>query len=102
MSSNEENSENEIDIKNTQNSFIYSLQRDKEYINSLYILKKSIAIEKNIEKIYGSTREKNFNVIITKYSNKSFKYNSIEYSRLKSTTELIEENTVLVENLWLE
>ena len=102
MSSNEENSENEIDIKNTQNSFIYSLQRDKEYINSLYILKKSIAIEKNIEKIYGSTREKNFNVIITKYSNKSFKNNSIEYTRLKSTTELIEENTVLVENLWLE
>ena len=102
MSSNEENSENETNIKNTQNSFIYSLQRDKEYINSLYILKKSISIEKNLEKIYGSTREKNFNVIITKYSNKSFKYNSIEYSRLKSTTELIEENTVLVENLWLE
>ena len=102
MSSNEENSENETNIKNTQNTFIYSLQRDKEYINSLYILKKSISIEKNLEKIYGSTREKNFNVIITKYSNKSFKYNSIEYSRLKSTTELIEENTVLVENLWLE
>ena len=102
MSSNEENSENEANIKNPQNSFIYSLQRDKEYINSLYILKKSISIEKNLEKIYGSTREKNFNVTITKYSNKSFKYNSIEYSRLKSTTELIEENTVLVENLWLE
>ena len=102
MSINEENSENETNIKNPQNSFIYSLQRDKEYINSLYNLKKSILIEKNIEKIYGSTREKNFNVIITKFSNKSFKYNSIDYSRLKSTTELIEENTVLVENLWLE
>ena len=102
MSINEENSENDINNKNPQNSFIYSLQRDKEYINSLYNLKKSILIEKNIEKIYGSTHEKNFNVIITKYCNKSFKNNSIEYSRLKSTTELIEENTVLVENLWLE
>ena len=105
MSINEENSENETNLNNNNNNkndFIYSLQRDKEYINSLYVIKKSFEIEKNLEKIYGSTREKNFNIIITKYSNISFKNNSIEYSRLKSTTELIEENIVLVENLWLE
>lgn len=102
MSNNEEESETETNQKNSKNSFIYSLQRDKEYLNSLYILKKLISLEKNIEIIYGSTREKNYNVIITKYSNISFKYNSIEYFRLKLTTELIEENIVLVENLWLE
>ena len=102
MSSNEEETESEINSNQKNNSFIYSLLRDKEYINSLYFIKKSITIEKNIEKIYATTRERNFNVIITKYSNISFKYKSIEYSRLKSTTELIEENIVLVENLWLE
>ena len=104
MSSNEDNySENETNSQNQKNnSFIYSLLRDKEYINSLYFIKKSISIQKNVEKIYALTLEKNFNVIITKYSNISFKYNSIEFSRLKSTTELIEENIILVENLWLE
>ena len=104
MSSNEDNySENETNSQNKKNnSFIYSLLRDKEYINSLYFLKKSISIEKNVEKIYALTLEKNFSVIITKYSNISFKYNSIEFSRLKTTTELIEENIILVENLWLE
>jgi len=103
MSINEDDSESEINSQNKKNiSFIYSLLRDKDYINSLYFIKKSIFIEKNIEKIYALTREKNFSVIITKYSNISFKYNSIEYFRLKLTTELIEENIVLVENLWLE
>ena len=105
MSINEENSENEITTKNNninKNDFIYSLLRDKEYIKSLYVIKKACEIEKNLEKIYGSTREKKFNIIITKYSNLTFKNNSIEYSRLKSTTELIEENIVLVENLWIE
>ena len=102
MSINEEESETETNQKNSKNSFIYSLQRDKEYLNSLYILKKLISLEKNIEIIYGSTREKNYNVIITKYSNISFKYNSIEQIRLKLTTELIEENIILVENLWIE
>ena len=103
MSNNEDDSESEINTQNAKNiSFIYSLLRDKDYINSLYFIKKSIFIEKNIEKIYALTREKNFSVIITKYSNISFKYNSIEYFRLKLTTELIEENIVLVENLWLE
>ena len=96
MSINEEESETETNQKNSKNSFIYSLQRDKEYLNSLYILKKLISLEKNIEIIYGSTREKNYNVIITKYSNISFKYNSIEQIRLKLTTELIEENIILV------
>ena len=87
MSINEEDSESEINTQNNKNiSFIYSLLRDKDYINSLYFIKKSILIEKNIEKIYALTHEKNFSVIITKYSNISFKYNSIEFLRLKSTT----------------
>ena len=103
MSNNSDESESETNPRDDQiDSFIYSLLRDKEYINSLYLIKKSILIDKNIEKIYGLTREKNFVVIINIYSNISLKYNSVECLRLKSTTELIEENTVLVENLWLE
>ena len=102
MSNNIEESENESNNQAQENNFIYSLLRDKEYIDSLYIIKKSIIIDKNVEKIYGLTREKNFNIIITKYSNILLKQNSIEYKRLTSTTDLIEENIVLVENLWLE
>ena len=102
MSNNIEESENESNNQAQENNFIYSLLRDKEYIDSLYIIEKSIIIDKNVEKIYGLTREKNFNIIITKYSNILLKQNSIEYKRLTSTTDLIEENIVLVENLWLE
>ena len=99
MSSFEEDEEGDI---NQINNTLYTLQRDKDYINSLYILTKVITIDKDVEKIYGTTREKNLNVIITKISNISFKDNPIAEKRLISTTHLIEENIVLVENLWLE
>ena len=99
MSSYEEDEDGEI---NLSNNYLYTLQRDKDYINSLYNLKKVITIDNNVEKIYGATREKNYNVIITKISNISFKDNPIAEKRLILTTQLIEENIVLVENLWLE
>ena len=99
MESYDEDEEGDI---NPSNSSLYTLQRYKDYINSLYILKKVITIEKNIEKIYGSTREKNFNVIITKITNISFRDNPIIEKRLKLTTQLIEQNIILVENLWIE
>ena len=99
MQSYDEDEEGDI---NPSNSSLYTLQRYKDYINSLYILKKVITIEKNIEKIYGSTREKNFNVIITKITNISFRDNPIIEKRLKLTTQLIEQNIILVENLWIE
>ena len=99
MSSYEEDEDGEINLSNT---YLYTLQRDKDYINSLYIIKKVITIDNNVEKIYGSTREKNYNVIITKISNISFKNNPITEKRLILTTQLIEENIILVENLWLE
>ena len=99
MSSYDEDDEVE---ENPADSPLYTLQRDRDYINSLYIIKKVISIDNNIEKIYGSTREKNYNVIITKISNISFKDNPVDEKRLISTTQLIEDNIVLVENLWLE
>jgi len=99
MSSYEEDEEGEL---NPSNNYLYTLQRDKEYINSLYKIKKKLIIDKNIEKIYGSTREKNFNIIITKISNISFKNDQIAEKRLILITQLIEENIVLVENLWIE
>ena len=99
MSSYEEDEETE---SNPINNSLYTLQRDKDYINSLYLIKKIINIDKNVDKIYGSTREKNFNIIITKISNISFKENQIAEKRLILTTQLIEENIVLVENLWIE
>ena len=99
MSSYEEDEEGEL---NPSNNYLYTLQRDKEYINSLYKIKKKLIIDKNVEKMYGSTREKNFNIIITKISDISFKNDQITEKRLILTTQLIEENIVLVENLWIE
>ena len=46
MSNNLEESENELNPQAQENNFIYSLLRDKEYIDSLYIIKKSIIIDK--------------------------------------------------------
>ena len=99
MSSYEE--DEEVESNQNYNS-LYTLQRDKDYINALYLIKKIINIDKNIDKIYGSTRGKNFNIIITKISNICFKENKNAEKRLILTTQLIEENIVLVENLWIE
>ena len=99
MSSFEEDEEGDM---NQINNSLYTLQRDQDYINSLYIIMKVITIDKDVEKIYGISREKNLSVIITKISNISFINNPITEKRLISTTHLIEENIILVENLWLE
>ena len=99
MSSYDEDEEGEI---NPSNNPLYTLQREKEYINSLYTLKKVLSVDKNREKLFGITKEKNFNVIITKISNISFRNNPISQKRLIITTQLIEENIVLIENLWIE
>jgi len=99
MSSYDEDEEGEI---NPLNNPLYTLQREKEYINSLYTLKKVLTIDKNREKVFGITKEKNFNVIITKISNICFRSNPISQKRLIITTQLIEENIVLIENLWIE
>jgi len=99
MSSYDEDEEGEISPSNNP---LYTLQREKEYINSLYTLKKVLTIDKNREKLFGVTKEKNFNVIITKITNISFKNNPISQKRLIITTQLIEENIVLIENLWIE
>ena len=99
MSSYGEDEEGEL---NPNFNCLYTLQRDKDYINSLYIIKKIISIDKNVEKIYGITKEKNYNVIITKVSNISFQNNQNVERRLALTTQLIEENSILVENLWIE
>ena len=49
MPNNSDESESETNPRDDQiDSFIYSLVRDKEYINSLYLIKKSILIDKNI------------------------------------------------------
>ena len=99
MSSYEEDEEVE---SNQTNNTLYTLQRDKDYINTLYTIIKIINIDKNVDKIYGFTREKNFSIIITKISNVSFKDNQIAEKRLILTTQLIEENIILIENLWIE
>ena len=99
MSSYDEDEEGDI---NPSNNPLYTLQREKEYINSLYTLKKVLSVDKNREKLFGVTKEKNFNVIITKISNISFRNNPISQKRLIITTQLIEENIVLIENLWIE
>ena len=95
----DESNENTI---NLNNDFFYSLLRDQDYINTLYITKESITYSKNIEKIYGYTKERNLNIIITKIIDISFKSNQALQKRLITITKLIENNLLLLENLWLE
>ena len=66
------------------------------------MIKEEVKFSKNINKIYAITKEKNFGVVITKILNVSLVSNPNFKKRLISTVKLIEENLLLVENLWLE
>ena len=61
-----------------------------------------IIFSKNINKIYAIAKEKNYGLVIKKILNVSLVSNPNFKKRLLSTVKLIEDNLLLVENLWLE
>ena len=92
----------EIFSNSEEDKIILTLLRNEKYVGNLYMIKEEIKFSKNINKIYAITKEKNFGVVITKIINVSLVTNPNFKKRLISTVKLIEENLLLVENLWLE
>jgi hypothetical protein len=92
----------EIFSNSEEDNIILTLLRNEKYVNNLYMIKEEVKFSKNINKIYAITKEKNFGVVITKILNVSLVSNPNFKKRLISTVKLIEENLLLVENLWLE
>ena len=84
------------------NNSLDFLIREPEYIKEIYQIKEEIKQNENLYKLYGINTERNLNVIITKVTNVSEKENPNFIKRLLITIKLIEENKLLVENLWLE
>ena len=81
---------------------IENILRSKEYKKEIYIINEKIKQNNNIKKLYGYNKERNLNVIITKILNISFEENPNFEKRLLIIIKLIEENKLLVENLWIE
>ena len=84
-----------------ENSFMLVL-RNKEYKNEIYKINEKIKHNNNMKKLYGYNKERNLNVVITKIMNISLKENPNFEKRLLIAIKLIEENKLLVENLWAE
>ena len=85
-----------------EDGIIPTLLRNNQYINSLYIIKEEIPFTKTTSKIYGFTKQNNCSVVITKETNITTLSNTLYQARLASSIKLIEQNLLLVENLWLE
>lgn len=83
------------------NNFSFIL-RNSEYKKEIYQIKEEIKQNVNLYKLYGYNRERNSNIVITKVMNLSERENPNFLKRLLTTIKLIEENKLLVENLWLE
>ena len=92
---------NEEEEEDIENSFKLVL-RNKDYKKEIYQINEEIKHNKNMNKLYGYNKERNLNVVITKIINISLKDNPKFQKRLLITIKLIEENKLLVENLWVE
>ena len=76
--------------------------RGQQYKKEIYYIKEEIKQNENLYKLYGNNRERNLNVVITKVTNISENEKQIFIQRLLTTIKLIEENKLLIENLWVE
>jgi len=78
---------------------IKSIVRKANYLSELYEIKEIVNFSNNVDKIYASTRDKFLNVIITK----NYLCEEEDYiNRIKIMIHLVEENVILVENLWID
>ena len=77
---------------------INNLIRNEEYLNDTYEVKETVYFSESSFKMFGSTRDKFMNVIITKGE---FINNDDILERLCGVIRLIEENVILVENIWI-
>ena len=76
--------------------------RNPGYKKEIYQIKEEIKQNEVLFKLYGHNKDRNLSVVITKVMNISEQENPFFTQRLLTTIKLIEENKLLVENLWLE
>lgn len=76
--------------------------RNPGYKKEIYQIKEEIKQNEVLFKLYGHNKDRNLSVVITKVMNISEQENPFFPQRLLTTIKLIEENKLLVENLWLE
>ena len=78
---------------------VYNLIRDDNYISNLYEIREEMIV-KNTIKLFGYTKDKSLSIMITKQII-NVEDNEI-LSRIINMSRLVEENVILVENLWIE
>jgi hypothetical protein len=90
---NHQNYSSRIDME-----IINNLIRNEEYLNNTYEVKETVSFSESSFKMFACTRDKFMDVIITKGD---FINNEDILERLCAVIRLIEENVILVENIWI-
>ena len=90
------------DEENESDNPLEFIIRNPGYKKEIYQIKEEIKQNENLYKLYGKNKERNLSIVITKVMNISEQENPYFTQRLLITIKLIEENKLLVENLWIE
>lgn len=86
-----------------ESDIILNLMRNEDYLSELYIIKEANTFTSNVTKLYGCTKDKMLNVIISKQElNLIEGEENILLDRIEMMIKLIEDNIILVENIWIE
>jgi chemotaxis regulatin CheY-phosphate phosphatase CheZ len=92
-------------IYNEQDEVIQNLFRNDSYLMELYDIREAVNFSDEITKLYGYTRDKGLGVVISKQEINIQDENDITSDILKRImfmTKFVEENIILVENIWIE
>ena len=89
-------------MHNGHEGIIEKLIKDENYIHEQYYIQEVIFLTEKIVKLSGFTiaNDKQIGVIITRYEIKEI--NREISNRIENLIKLIEEDIILVENIWIE
>ncbi len=91
---------NNENVENSEDKFIFqTLLRPVNYLVEFYQIREKVEYNKNYEKIFACSRDQNLNVVISKQSFDFTNKNINE--RLTNIIKFLENNLVLLENLWI-
>lgn len=86
-----------------ENEHIAGLIRNSNYIKELYDIKEEVTFTSNITKLYAHTRDKGLGIVISKINSITLSQDNTELiERIIKTVQMIDEDLILVDNLWLE
>lgn len=86
-----------------ENEQIPGLIRNSNYMKELYDIKEEVIFSTNITKLYAHTKDKGLGIVISKINSLTLSQDNTDLiERIIKTVQMIEENLILVDNLWLE